>query len=841
MREKPREDDQPKQPEPQQTEDISFEKEPVRNRPAQNDGFSIKDQFNDFQMSPPTDRSAPAVSSLPGGGLSERSRPGASIRHEITFQDFFRTLDIIKIARGVYRRFWIILLSAFAVMLLFIPLARILQGGVSYTAESVIIYTKPEQKQIDRPGSAFLLRPLSQDTLVDMFLSAENIRELEVATGFQPLEDSVAFDTQSKSDIITLRVNDMPSEQTAIDAVNRLAAIIIENNAKYYRQQALSAYDEYRQQRAVAETEFNKAVKAVEKFQLENELLELNTQYQNYFASVNAAQERLSIAEVAHEGLLVRITNYEQTIAELPEEILNESLEDNPLKRRISNAEAALLDARIQYGAENPKVLRQERELEELRKLLQSGSFDETRERSYIKNPLKGQMEGELVKLRAEEKVAAQQVEALKKDLTKLQARFQELPRLEKEYAALLEERAQYDAALKTLRASEESARLTLESNLSDFKMFSAASSAEGTAASLIGKIIPIAGFVLGFFGGLVLVLLIELLDAKIRTQQQLETAFDAPCLASIIQIPGLESYDTYELLLPSLREISERLNVVLKGRRAKVIGFFSSLNGEGKSVLSYNLARYYSTLNIRVLFVSFDTLVNPCLPEADEFGWPQKGIEDYLRGEAELQDMISSIDGLDMIRVQEPSADLNDLVKGMSMPRLWDLLRQNYDVIITESPSVLDHPVSGTLGGYMDEIIYTIASPVSDRRLADAGLAFLEDRGLVPCALIFNRVDPYYLEDVRQQRIIRNLAEQRNPIVDFFNRFRRPEQKENPPEPVIFDEEEIEDIPDEIGGFEADALPDDLGDDFQDTELDDEISFKDWMDIDDEDTDEDK
>lgn len=855
MRDKPNDDlqfgkpaDEPPEikPVPENTPAEETPVMPDQPRFAEEPSFRIKDQFNDLNTISPTlsrEAARPSKAQMPGAGLSESARPGRTIRKEASFQDFFRNLDIIKIARGIYRKFWIVLLAAFGIMLLFIPIARSLQGGISWSAESVIIYTKPTQKQIDVQGSSFLLRPLTQDTLVDMFLSPVNIKSLEEATGFKPLIKNVSFDSQSKSDIVTLRVSAMPDEKSAIDGVNKLAAIILTKNDGYYRQLAETAYEQYKTQREITEKTFNEAVKAVEEFQLKNQLLELNTQYQNYFSSVNAATERLSIAKVAHEGLVVRIANYEKMIAELPEEVLNEAQEDNPLKGRISNAEAALLQARIQYAADNPKILRQERELEELRKLLQSGTFDETRERTYVKNPLKGQLEGELLKLRSEENVAVQQVESLKKDLEKLQTRFQDLPRLEKEYAALLQKRAESDAALKTLRASEESARLTMNSNLSDFKLISIASTAESTAASLIGKVIPIAGFILGFFGGLIVVLLIELLDAKIRTQQQLETAYDAPCLASIIEIPHLEAYDTYQLLLPSLREISERLNIVLQGHRAKVLGFFSSLDNEGKSILSFNLARYYSSLHINVLFVGFDALPNPCLPAPVDTSWPQKGIEDYLRGEVELSDMLTTVNGVDVIRAQKSPADLLDLAKGSSMPRLWDLLRQNYDLIITEAPAVLDNPLSGTIAGFQDEIIYMLASSISDRRLVDAGLQFLEDRGLAPCALIFNRVNPYYLEDVRQQRIIRNLTEPHNPLddlVSFFKRFTAPTAVE------VADEQSADETAAELPQDED--LPEFIGDEADDSpvsqneeeleksegkktkEESEDLSFKDWL-----------
>jgi Mrp family chromosome partitioning ATPase/uncharacterized protein involved in exopolysaccharide biosynthesis len=678
---------------------------------------------------------------------------------------------MVKIVRGLYRKIWIILLCSIGLTLLLIPAARHLQGGISYSAKATIIYTRQLEKQVNTPGSSFILNPLSQATLADMLLSRTNIQRLEDVSGFKPLEKNVSFDSQNKSDILTLRISNMPSEQAAIDTVNNFAHVIIENNAAYYRQLAADAYEQFKAQREVAEQNYSQAAKAVEEFQLKHRLLELNTQYESYFAAVNAASERLSIAKVAHKGLLVRIKNYEKMIADLPDEVLDEAQEDNPLKRRISNAEAALLQARIQYAPDNPKILRQEKEIEELRKMLQSGSFDETRERTYVKNPLKEQLEGELLKLRSEEKVVVQQIASLQEDLDNLQKRFQDLPRLEKEYAVLLEKRSQMNTALKSLKASEESARLTMDSELADFKLINPATSAEATTPSLLIKIIPIAGFILSFFGGVGIVLVTELLDAKIRTRQQLETSYSAPCLASIIEIPHLEEHDSYQLLLPSLREISDRMNIILQGRQAKTLGFFSSQNGEGKSILAFNLARYYRSLNIKVLFVSFDPLANPCLPGTAEISWPQMGIEDYLNDNAELSDMLSTVHGVDVIRTQSPRPDLMDLVKRPAMLRLWDLLRQNYDLIITEAPAVLDNPLSGTVAGLQDEFIYVLASSVSDRRLVDAGLEFLEARGLAPCAIIFNRVDPYYLEDVRQMRIIHNLSKRRNPLFDLFNR----------------------------------------------------------------------
>ena len=213
----------------------SLESNDVRDPSGSEESFRIKDQFENLdEISPIMDRNrfdpsgSPAAKASPATprpvatDLPESTSTKKTIRRPSDFQDFFINLDFIKIMRGVYRKFWIVLSFAFVLMLLFLPASQHLKNNTSYSAKSVIIYTKQNQKQIDEQGSSFVLRPLSETTLVDMLLSPTIIQQLEEFTGFKPLKNSVAFDTQTKSDVVTLIVNDMPDEQTAISAVNMI-------------------------------------------------------------------------------------------------------------------------------------------------------------------------------------------------------------------------------------------------------------------------------------------------------------------------------------------------------------------------------------------------------------------------------------------------------------------------------------------------------------------------------------------------------------------------------------------------------------------------------------------
>jgi hypothetical protein len=120
------------------------------------------------------------------------------------------------------------------------------------------------------------------------------------------------------------------------------------------------------------------------------------------------------------------VGNYKKLIAQLPNEVLSQSLEDNPIKRRIANAEVALMEARTRYGADNPRVLLMEDSLREMRKTMTSESYNDNRERVYVENPVKREFETELLKLEAEKQVLEQSVQKIEERVwTKLTSKQQ--------------------------------------------------------------------------------------------------------------------------------------------------------------------------------------------------------------------------------------------------------------------------------------------------------------------------------------------------------------------------------------------------------------------------------
>jgi len=204
--------------------------------------------------------------------------------------------------------------------------------------------------------------------------------------------------------------------------------------------------------------------------------------------------------------------------------------------------------------------------------------------------------------------------------------------------------------------------------------------------------------------------------------------------------------------MLPFLREISDRLDVQLSGKRIKSLGIFSTTEREGKSAIAFNLARYYATLGSKVIYVNFDEQQPMALKEEDA-AWHPLGLELYLKDEAPFEDLVFQHANIDVIRLGDNRPENVELLRSPTMTRLWGLLKEKYDLIIAEAPPALNNALGGVIPAYLDHFVYVIASPISDKQYVDAGLQYLEERGYAPTALILNMADPYYLGDVRLQR----------------------------------------------------------------------------------------
>jgi capsular exopolysaccharide synthesis family protein len=232
-------------------------------------------------------------------------------------------------------------------------------------------------------------------------------------------------------------------------------------------------------------------------------------------------------------------------------------------------------------------------------------------------------------------------------------------------------------------------------------------------------KVALIVGLLSGLGLGLGLAFLIEMLDQTVRTQEDVENKLRLPFLG---QIPHKEVArgEVYQSLLSkelslsseAVRNVRTMVDFASVTQNSKAIMLTSTIQGEGKSYVSSNLAVAFCQLGEKVLLISGD-LRRPSIHK--NFGVStERGLSDFLaKGQRveELADLVqeSEVPGVHVLssgpRPPNPSELLNT-------PRLGALMawaKSNYDRVIVDCTPM--YPIHDTLlwGRHVNSAVFVV------------------------------------------------------------------------------------------------------------------------------------
>ncbi|MFN5423162.1 MAG: GumC family protein [bacterium] len=187
-----------------------------------------------------------------------------------------------------------------------------------------------------------------------------------------------------------------------------------------------------------------------------------------------------------------------------------------------------------------------------------------------------------------------------------------------------------------------------------------------------------------------------EALHTSVLFRQDIEALTNLPIIGelmqnrtgkSIVVESGKRSYSAEEF-----RKIRYALNHQGIGQEKQSVLVTSSISGEGKSYVAANLAISFSLTGKRVILVDLD-LHNSSL--GDIFSLSQeKGVTDYLIGDADLSDTIKSLPGYDnlfFLNAGTATSDPSELLANGRIKQLIHKLENQFDlVIIDTAPAVL-------------------------------------------------------------------------------------------------------------------------------------------------------
>ncbi|XNY99388.1 polysaccharide biosynthesis tyrosine autokinase [Micrococcus luteus] len=244
----------------------------------------------------------------------------------------------------------------------------------------------------------------------------------------------------------------------------------------------------------------------------------------------------------------------------------------------------------------------------------------------------------------------------------------------------------------------------------------------------------PVLNIALGLIAGLVLglgqALVRRLLDSRIRTRDDLEDITDAPVLATVVHHKGSSKAAHARGKAGASGESYRKLRtavgfVALGGERRSSIVVTSSVQGEGKTETSTNLAKVLAEAGARVLLVDADLRrpqVGVRLGLDDELG-----LSDVLTGRADLNDVMLSVDDLSVLTAGTVPPNPSELLGSEAMAELLALLETHFEYVILDAPPLLPVTDAAILSHQAGGAVVVARSGVARQNQLTEALSILE------------------------------------------------------------------------------------------------------------------
>lgn len=346
-------------------------------------------------------------------------------------------------------------------------------------------------------------------------------------------------------------------------------------------------------------------------------------------------------------------------------------------------------------------------------------------------------VDGVLEQLAVQERDLQSRIDAQARDLESIPPRTIEEGRLERRVSITGN---LYD----NLRSRVETARLAAASSIPDVRILDEATvpqqPTEDTRLRLAGIIF--FGFLGAATGG---ALLLDRMDARFRYASDVSRDIGLDILGSIPRIQSARSRKgilNAAQALEAFRELRIHLGFAYGSAGPITLAISSPAAGEGKSLISSNLAVAFAEVGRRTLLIDGDTRRG----DAHRLlGLEQSpGLVDYLK-ERSGQEIIQSTDhaNLDFIGCGSRGTSTPELLASSRMASFMGTLKRSYEVIIVDTPPLAAGGDAVILSTLMGNLAVVIRTGTTEKQLAQVKLEQLSRLPIRVLGAILNDVDP--------------------------------------------------------------------------------------------------
>ncbi|MDD3129386.1 MAG: CpsD/CapB family tyrosine-protein kinase [Candidatus Izemoplasmatales bacterium] len=201
-----------------------------------------------------------------------------------------------------------------------------------------------------------------------------------------------------------------------------------------------------------------------------------------------------------------------------------------------------------------------------------------------------------------------------------------------------------------------------------------------------------------------------------------------------VIETPNSPQAEAYRKL-----ELNIRMDSI--DNPYKVIQITSATPEDGKTTTAINLAAVYAEKNKKVLLIDFD-LRRPKIHRAFH-KINDLGFYDFIVNEKPIEDLIIKDESkIDLLLTGNFLSSPHVILQSKKVSDLIDKFRNEYDVIIVDSPPILTVTDALLISDLVDGVVYVVSYKKTKKDQAKIGLKQLQDNGANIIGAVLSNID---------------------------------------------------------------------------------------------------
>ncbi len=689
-----------------------------------------------------------------------------STREELTLEDIFRIFR---------KRFWWFFLTLVATVL--ITLIYLFLATPIYEANVTLkIASQSKGSLTDIFTSQYTSSNPDISTEIELITSRTNVEKvvqnLNLVDYFQQKSPDEKLDFYSVVAAVSKMITVSPVKDTNIvkisvqnsdralarDIANELAAVYDELLRSLSKNEYTIKRQFIEQQIPAVEQDLKVLEDSLRKFKEENKVYVLDVEAQNLLNIVYDFDSQINQYKIQLDEANAKIAALNQQLKQTNQKLISsETISINPV---VSQLRAKLVDLQIQlaallntYSQDDARVKDVKKQIDQTEKMLRDEVESIVTAQVQTINPDYQRIYSELIDLHSQIEVLNSTISSTEKMRDEYSERVSKLPAVEQQLLQLE----------RDVKVKEDLYSLLLQ-NLEETKISEAG--VVGSATIVDKAITPInpvkpnkkltlaIGAVLGFFLGILVVFIRESLDRTINDEEFVRRVLKGePVLGRVPEIEFQEGSEHPELVVINspTSPFSEALklaatNIEYSDTPApKVVAFTSSGPGEGKTIMSANIALSYAQNGYKTLLLDLD-MRRPRVEKILGIERANIGIVNHLLKDVPLDEVIQNyLENFDIIPVGPVPPNPTALLTSKKLGEVMNILKSEYDRIVIDLPPILAAADALIISKYTDGIVMIVKSGKTQKASLRIAYDNIKTSGLKLLGAVINGINSKY------------------------------------------------------------------------------------------------